>query len=269
MWSTIFLLRILKYFIYFCVNKKYNIMPIYESGHPVNVANLETLISYNTGYGGQYNPSNALITLANLNSKYSDGVNELAKVNAVLPPWKLALNDRDKLFDPLSTLCTKILNAVMASSVTAEYIKDVKTIIRKLQGKRAVPLKKEPTADSETDTSHSVSQMSFTQRTENLDKLIDLLASNPSYAPNEVEIQVATLTTLRNNMITATTAVKNTYTALSNARIQRDIVLYDLTTGLVKIAEDSKKYVKSVFGATSDQYRQVKALKFTYPNKRR
>lgn len=246
-------------------------MPIYESGHAVNVANLETMISYCTGYGGQYNPSNNLIVLASLNNKYTNAVSEQANVRAVLPAWKQAVNLRDDLFEPLSPLCTKILNAVMASSVTEEYIKDVKTIIRKLQGKRKQPIKNQDpnNPDTETDVTHSVSQMSYTQRTENLGQLIDILTSNPNYNPNEVEIQVATLTTLRNNMISATTNVKNTYTALSNARIQRDVVLYDLTNGLVKMAEDVKKYVKSVFGTTSDQYRQIRALKFTYPKKRK
>ena len=246
-------------------------MPIYNSGHPVNVNNLETMISFCTGYGGQYNPTNPLLTLPDLTSKHADSVAELANVNLAFAPWDNAVNDRKILFEPLSKLCTRILNAVQASGATPEYIKDVKTIIRKLQGKRATPAVKDnpTTPDDESEASHSASQMTFGQRIENLDKLIDLLASNPLYNPNEVDIQVASLNTMRNNMIIANTAVKNTFTPLSNARIQRDVVLYDLTTGLVKISEDVKKYVKSVFGATSPQYKQISALKFTYPNKRK
>ena len=246
-------------------------MPIYNSGHPVNVNNLETMISFCTGYGGQYNPTNPLISLGNLTTKHTDSVAELAKVNLVFAPWDNSVNDRKALFEPLSRLCTRILNAVQASGATEEYIKDVKTIIRKLQGKRATPAVKDnpTTPDDESEASHSASQMTFGQRIENLDKLIDLLASNPLYNPNEPDIRVPDITNLRNNMITANTAVMNTFAPLSNARIQRDVVLYDLTTGLVKLAEDVKKYVKSVFGATSPQYKQISALKFTYPKKRR
>ena len=245
-------------------------MPIYNTGHPINVANLEKMISFCTGYGGQYNPSNPLITIPNLTSKHTDSVAELAKVNTALAPWKNAVNDRDGLFDPLSTLATRILNAVQASGASAEYIKDVKTITRKLQGKRATPLiKNDPnTPINESQKNHSASQMTFDQRIENLDKLIDLLSTNPLYIPNEPDLQIATLTTLRNNMITANTTYINVNTTLSNARIQRNVILYDLTTGLVKLSEDVKKYVKSVFGARSDQFRQINALKFTYPSNR-
>ena len=89
-----------------------------------------------------------------------------------------------------SALSTKILNAVKASNVSKEYINDVQTIIRKLQGKRATPKTKDDpnTPEDESLQTHSSSQMSIDQRIENLGKLIDLLASNPNYAPNEVDI---------------------------------------------------------------------------------
>ncbi len=35
---------------------------------------------------------------------------------------------------------------------------------------------------------------------------------------------------------------------------------------LVETAFDVKKYVKSVFGATSPQYKQISSLEFTKPN---
>jgi len=36
------------------------------------------------------------------------------------------------------------------------------------------------------------------------------------------------------------------------------------TTGLVDVASDVKNYIKSVFGATSVQYRAISGLKFTH-----
>jgi hypothetical protein len=243
---------------------------ISETGHKKNVSNFETMISFCTGYGAQYNPSNINIDLPHLNGKYTDGVNALAQVNTDEVPYKNARNTRRDLFDPFSPLCTKIMNAVEASNVTTEFKKDVKTIIRKLQGRRATKKVEDnpETPQDESLQSHSASQMSFDQRIENLDKLIDLLGSNPNYNPNEIEVKVVTLTTLRNNMITANTAVKNAYTPYSNSMIARDVVLYDDNTGLVRLAGDVKKYIKSVFGATSDQYRQVSALLFKKPSKK-
>ena len=59
------------------------------------------------------------------------------------------------------------------------------------------------------------------------------------------------------------TAVINALTPLSNARIARNNLLYNTGTGLVDLAGEVKKYVKSVFGTTSPQYKQVSGLKFT------
>ena len=43
-----------------------------ETGHAKNVANLETMISYCTGYGTTYKPSNPEISLAALTTLHND-----------------------------------------------------------------------------------------------------------------------------------------------------------------------------------------------------
>lgn len=61
-------------------------------------------------------------------------------------------------------------------------------------------------------------------------------------------------------------AVINAETPLSTARIARNEVLYKQNTGIVDITVDVKNYVKSVFGATSPQYKLISNLKFTSYN---
>jgi len=95
-----------------------------------------------------------------------------------------------------------------------------------------------------------------------------LIISEPTYAPNEVDLQVVSLTNFHNNLKTTNTAVINATTAISNARIARNNILYADKTGLYDIAQEVKKYVKSVFGATSPQYKQVSKIKFTKPRKK-
>ena len=90
-----------------------------------------------------------------------------------------------------------------------------------------------------------------------------MVASEPTYTPNEVDLQVATLTTLAANLAVANTNVINATTNLSNARITRDTTLYAPDTGLYDIQLEVKKYVKSVFGASSQQFKQVSKIKFT------
>jgi hypothetical protein len=59
------------------------------------------------------------------------------------------------------------------------------------------------------------------------------------------------------------TAVVNLTTPISNARINRNKILYLAVTGLYDIQLEVKKYVKSLFGATSPEYKQISGIKFT------
>ena len=242
-----------------------------ETGHAKNVANFQDLISFCNGYGASYNPNKASITLAALGTKQTDAITALAAVNTNIPASTNAINEREIVFNPLNKLITRVLNAVAASDVSKQVIDDVKTIARKLQGKRATPkiptIIDDPTTPAnESQKSISASQMSFDQRIQNMDKLIQLLTSLPGYKPNEPELSIAALTTLFNNMIAANTAAINAYTPLSNARIERNKILYNEITGLVTVAANVKTYIKSLFGATSPQYKQVSKLKFKNEN---
>jgi hypothetical protein len=71
----------------------------------------------------------------------------------------------------------------------------------------------------------SSSQLSFDNRIDNLDKLINLLGSIPEYNPNETELQVASLTTLLEDLRTKNDAAIDATTPLSNARIARNNIL--------------------------------------------
>ena len=98
---------------------------------------------------------------------------------------------------------------------------------------------------------------------ESFKKIIDLASSEPTYKPNEVDLQIATLTTQAANLAAKNTDVVNATTTLSNGRIARNKTLYTVKTGLYDVAQEVKKYVKSVFGATSPEYKQVSKIKFT------
>ena len=104
--------------------------------------------------------------------------------------------------------------------------------------------------------------MSYDSRLDSFDKLIKLLTSITLYAPNEADLKVTALTTLYNDLKTKNTAVLTATTPLSNARISRNDILYKENVGLIDIAFDTKTYIKSIYGATSPQYKQVSKLQF-------
>ena len=239
-----------------------------ETGHGKNVANLRDLISYIIGYGEAYNPTKPSIRLTAMQALLVLAINAIDLVNSLFPAYKNAVAAREAAFAPLSKFITRVLSALKATDTTDQVDENAKTFARKIQGTRATAKRTE--AEKEADAASgkevveiSSSQMSYDSRLGNFDKLIKLLASITLYAPNEEDLKVTALTALFNDLTLKNSAVITAATPLSNARISRNDILYKANTGLVDIALDAKTYIKSVYGATSPQYKQVSKLDFT------
>lgn len=237
-----------------------------ETGHAKNVANFATLHAYILGYGETYNPSKEAITAAVLQGLVSSSQSSLELVNTALAANKLATNTRRDAFEPLSELCTRLDNAIEATDALPQTIESVKAIVRKIKGTRTSARltdeeKATLTAEGKEAKEISSSQMSFDNRIDNFDKLIQLLIS-AQFAPNETELKIETLTALLSRLKASNTDVLNTQVALDNARLQRNQLLYTPDKGMIDIATSAKVYIKSVFGASSDQYKQVSKLEF-------
>ena len=242
-----------------------------ETGHAKNVANFEKLVTDVTGLGATYNPSKANLKLAALNIQLTTAKAAIAAVNSAEPAYKNAVSARDASFSPLSKLVTRINNAIKASDTTQQVDDSAMTLVRKLQGRRATAKLTEEEKKAAAEKGKEVveissSQMSFDSRLDNFDKLIKLLTSVTAYAPNEADLKVTALTTVYNDLKAKNTAVTTAETPLTNARIARNDALYKSLTGMVDISVDVKSYIKSIYGATSPQYKAVSGLKFTSYN---
>lgn len=240
-----------------------------ETGHATNVTNLETLITSITAYGASYNPSKDSIKLPALQSVLTASKESLNALNIAQPAYSNAVAARESAFEPFSKLITRVNNALKASDTTVQVDDSAQTIVRKLQGRRAsAKISDEEKQALETEgkevTQISAAQMSYDSRLENFDKLIMLLTSVPLYNPNEEDLKIASLTTYYNELKAKNSDVLVPTVHLSNARISRNDILYKPLTGLVDVASDSKTYIKSVFGASSPQFKQVSKLRFTY-----
>lgn len=232
-----------------------------ETGHAKNVANFQVLINYVTAYGPQYNPTKDGIKLPQLQAKLTEADNAVKAVNTAVAPLTNLINQRQAIFKPLSKLATRLINALDASDVADAIVDDARTVVRKIQGNTKRSAAQDDNSEQPT---RSNSQLSFDMRIDSFHRLIELLRQQTAYAPNETALQVATLDTLHASMIAANNSVKAEQTRVSNARIIRDQSLYDRETGLVHTASECKKYVKSLFGTSAPQFKQISALKFTY-----
>jgi len=238
-----------------------------ETGHAKNAATFEDLISFCTGYGATYNPSKAALKLPALATQLTGANAALQAVKVAKTAYDNATNARELAFKPLKPLATKVVNGLAATEAAAQTVDDVKTTNNKIQGKRAKAVEKPDAkalaAGAEPVKTASTSQQSFDKLIDHFAQLIATLTAEPKYLPNENELKVATLNTLLTDLRAKNTAVISATTALSNARIARDKALYGETTGILDVAQDVKQYVKSLFGASSPQYKQVSGLKFT------
>lgn len=238
-----------------------------DESHAANVTNFECLITTATTFGRIYNPSKKSILLPEMQTLLTTSEAALTAVSTAEAAYSMAVDARELEFEPLGKLCTRINNALKASDSSMKTDESVKTIFRKLQGKRVTPKLSDEEiealkAEGKEVTQNSTSQMAYDTRLENFGKLAIMLASVPEYKPNEEDLKVDSLTLLHTKLKTKNTDVVTATIQLKNARIKRNEILYKPLSGLVDIATDSKMYIKSVFGASSPEYKQVSKLKF-------
>lgn len=236
-----------------------------ETGHAKNVANFQDLMAFIIAYGETYNPTKNSLKLPQLNALATAAQATLVDYTTKNTYYNNKINLRLAAFSDLKSLSTRLINALQTTNASPQMVNNAKIFNRKLQGKRASQPNTTTTSINPTTPAPktiSTSQQSYDQQIQHLAGLISILQSEPSYAPNETDLTIATLTAKQANLTAQTNAVATAYTNISNSRINRNNTLYSPNTGLVDTALEVKKYIKSVFGAISPQFDQVNTIEF-------
>lgn len=263
-----------------------------EVGHAKNIANFKELVTYCTGLGTSYAPTNAAIALTALNSAVTNADTLEDSVDTAEELYKSAIGVKQDEFKPLKKFATRLVNAYIAVNPGKAKIANAKSINAKIQGVKLKnpktptptggtggtgtgtgtgssgtgtgPSSTEKTVGTVIDTPKdiSASQQSYDQMVEHFSKLIVLLAADPLFIPAETALQVASLNA---KLLALKTSLSNfviAYTQITNARIARNHALYDTNTGICDLAQTTKSYVKSVFGASSEEYKAIGKIAF-------
>ena len=236
-----------------------------EVGHAKNVANFQDLIEFVIGYGATYNPSKNSLKLPQLIALKDNAQSKLNDVITKNTIYNNKVNERMVAFGNLKSFSTRLVNALQTTDATNETINNAKTFNRKMQGKKASTTQTPTDPNTPAPTTISTSQQSYDQLIQHLAGLKSVLETEPSYTPNEVELQIATIDSKIEDLSVKNTAVATAYTNISNSRISRNETLYTSDNGIFETASEVKKYIKSVFGASSPQYNQVSGIKFSKP----
>ncbi|MBK7763481.1 MAG: hypothetical protein IPI46_08920 [Bacteroidetes bacterium] len=232
-----------------------------ETGHAINVANFNELITAVTALGATYAPAKASLKLASLNAISTAGANSLNEVISKKNAYNNAVNARMQSFSKMRPLATRVLAALHTTDANFELLKDAKTINRKIQGRRAVDIA--PVAEgAAAPKSISASQLSYDQLIQHFTTLVNLIETVPSYQPAENDLKLDTQQTYISELNSLNSQVSAAYIAIGNERIARNTILYKTLVGLVDIALSVKLYVKSVFGSNSPQYKGINKIAF-------
>lgn len=234
-----------------------------ESGHAKNVSNFQVLIEFVTGYGATYNPSKNMLKLPQLLTLKSAAEDALSDVLEKNTNYNTKVNERMDSFSGLKALSTRLINALATTEASTATLDDAKGFNRKMQGKKASPTQSPVDPNAEAPKSISTSQQSYDNLIEHLAGLKSILAQEPSYTPNETDLKVATVQATIDKLKLKNKEVAKAHTSVSNARIERNAQLYLKDNSLTQTAAEIKKYLKSVFGASSPQFKQVSGIKFT------
>ena len=232
-----------------------------ETGHARNVANLQQLTEQVTVYT-LYNPPVDNLKVANLQTLYTTASAKLNEVEDKRNANKNAITVRQSAFENLKSTATKIINHLEILGLPSGTIDQAKSLNRVIQGgqKKAVTALEEGKEETKT---VSTSRQSYTQMAENFGILLQLLGTIPTYNPNEDDLKLLNLETYKNSLVSSTQSVDQTEAELNNKLIERDQLLYADGTGLYSIVQNVKKYVKSLYGATSPEYTNVSSIEFT------
>jgi hypothetical protein len=238
-----------------------------ETGHGKNAANAKTLLTYLSAYGGKYAPSNPKIKLAALTTLFSDIDAAIAACGTCKNAYDMESDKRRNDFFPLRELCTRSIKAFRTSDIIPETIKTAESINRKIQsaGNKTDKAPTNPDPDPNADPnpkSISTSQQSFDNRVLKFFELVDLAKQNPNYDPAEPDLKTAALETYAAKLKTSNEAVKAKYVLWTEAMDKRNKLMYSIEVGLVDRTVVVKEYVEQVYGTSSPQAKQCRALKF-------
>lgn len=227
------------------------------------MANLQKLTEQVTVYT-LYNPPVDNLKIANLQTIYTTTSTKLNEVEDKRNANKNAITLRQSTFENLKSTCTRIINQLDILGLPQGTIDQAKSLNRLIQGgqkKTTTPTEE----GKEEPKTISTSRQSYKQQADNFGILLQLLSTIPAYNPNEDDLKLTYLNTYKESLVSSTQAVDQTEAELNNKLIERDNILYADGTGLYSIVQNVKKYVKSLYGATSPEYTNVSAIKFTSP----
>lgn len=233
--------------------------------HVKNAEAFSRLVAFCTGYGGTYNPGRQSLHIEVLVAQLSATRQAMQQVITAKAAFDNEVNFRKQVFGPLPSLVSRVLRSLEASGSTPEKLEDARAFARPITGYSSRRVKLPVVEGQPVKPTRSNQQHAYVSKADAFANLIEAVATEPLYQPNEPQLAVSALTAVLHQLVEANQQVSAARVPWSNARIARNEAMYFSSQSLVTLLRAVKKYVRSLFGLHSEQYAQVKVLSFTKP----
>ena len=230
-----------------------------EVGHNKNVANFSTAYQILEEMGTLYNPSNSNILLPKLAPKKTDLAATMKMLDTQNPIYKNAVADREVEIAPMSKIATRSLNFSNSTAISEKDKENLLSQVKKIRGDKKLKDIKPETSESDA---ISTSQMSYDSRIANFSKYVSQQASHPEYIPNENDLKITTLQSYHERLSTLSGLVNKSGIALITGRKNRNTLLYDGDSNVIRLIKEIKFYLKSLGAAGLPYYKAMVRLKF-------
>lgn len=246
-----------------------------ETGLVKNIAAFEQLINICLSFGAAYNPASKFITIPEMQRIFASVKDAKTGMREDQTACTNATDTRAVTIRGTKSHARRVVNALTVLGASPEKVENANDIVKKMNGKRMTDLPESPPAKDPKDpnakpvVTRSSAQTSYDNIMEHFAQLIELVKSEPGYKPNEPELTA-------NGMVAKMDELEAVNKVAIDAEVKRDSsrikcleLVYRDVTGMVDVGNAAKLYVKSVFGASSPQYRQVSKIRFRKPNKKK
>jgi hypothetical protein len=238
-----------------------------NTGHVKQVAAFEKLLGYCNAHGATYNPGKASLKVAALNTLLTSAQQSLEAVKILRTAYDNAVNSRRQTFDDLPRFMTRIVNTLASTDASRATVDEAYFYSKRFRSVKSRPAiaSGNPGTVSEPPLPRSAAHFDFDSKTDNFAALVKVVSAEPSYNPNEPDLQIIALNAFVTSLREKNKAVLKAQVALSNGRAARNRILYS-TSGIYGSARAVKHYIKGLFGYQSVGYRQIGGLTFIAPN---
>jgi len=238
--------------------------------HVKNVDGYSRLVDVCTGYGGRFNPGHSTLQLKAMRALLKEAQSSLHMVKQTKTDYNNVTNEREILFEEIRKRVTPIVRMLKSTGATEQTMTDANQYARLILGrvKSRPPVPSAESDDPQDSTGSPTRQRQFTQQSyvsiaEHFGWLVQTVERQPAYQPNEPELQVGSLRALYEQALASIDKVAKAYVAWANARIKRNKVLYTADEALYGNVRAVKAYVSAVFGAQSEEYKEISRIRFT------